>query len=179
MTGGKLTNCRGGQPVTPVKPEVSYIPTTPVPGLVFCGVFTTFCARSCQWPVSPVGLLLRPDHVMGMEGGMGPPGSQNSMGPSNSEGSMYSPSRYPSQQRSASVCVCYSALVNKIKTIVEIKKKKIHFQWVISLVLPLVCFRHDGYSQQYPSMPYGMHPSGMYSQQQVRNHLYLDSETVQ
>uniref|UniRef100_A0A8C9X0F9 AT-rich interaction domain 1B n=1 Tax=Sander lucioperca TaxID=283035 RepID=A0A8C9X0F9_SANLU len=26
--------------------------------------------------------------------------------------------------------------------------------------------RHDGYSQQYPSMPYGMHPSGMYPQQQ-------------
>ncbi|KAM9842398.1 AT-rich interactive domain-containing protein 1B-like [Aulostomus maculatus] len=65
----------------------------------------------------------RPDHVMGMEGSMGPPGSQNNMGP-NSEGSMYSPSRYPSQQR------------------------------------------HDGYSQQYPSMPYGMHPSGMYPQQQ-------------
>lgn len=45
-------------------------------------------------------LHLRPEHVMGMDGGMGPPGSQNSMGPSNSEGSMYSPSRYPSQQRS-------------------------------------------------------------------------------
>uniref|UniRef100_A0A3B3CB06 AT-rich interaction domain 1B n=1 Tax=Oryzias melastigma TaxID=30732 RepID=A0A3B3CB06_ORYME len=26
--------------------------------------------------------------------------------------------------------------------------------------------RHDSYGQQYPSMPYGMHPSGMYSQQQ-------------
>uniref|UniRef100_A0A8C3FZB8 AT-rich interaction domain 1B n=1 Tax=Cyclopterus lumpus TaxID=8103 RepID=A0A8C3FZB8_CYCLU len=26
--------------------------------------------------------------------------------------------------------------------------------------------RHDGYSQQYPNMPYGMHPSGMYPQQQ-------------
>uniref|UniRef100_A0A4W6CC40 AT-rich interaction domain 1B n=1 Tax=Lates calcarifer TaxID=8187 RepID=A0A4W6CC40_LATCA len=26
--------------------------------------------------------------------------------------------------------------------------------------------RHDGYSQQYPGMPYGMHPSGMYPQQQ-------------
>ncbi|XP_060938966.1 AT-rich interactive domain-containing protein 1B [Limanda limanda] len=26
--------------------------------------------------------------------------------------------------------------------------------------------RHDGYGQQYPSMPYGMHPSGMYPQQQ-------------
>lgn len=51
-------------------------------------------------------LLLRPDHVMGMDGSMGPPGSQNSMGPSNSEGSMYSPSRYPSQQRSALVSTC-------------------------------------------------------------------------
>uniref|UniRef100_A0A668A495 AT-rich interaction domain 1B n=1 Tax=Myripristis murdjan TaxID=586833 RepID=A0A668A495_9TELE len=26
--------------------------------------------------------------------------------------------------------------------------------------------RHDGYGQQYPGMPYGMHPSGMYPQQQ-------------
>lgn len=48
-------------------------------------------------------LILRPDHVMGMDGSMGPPGSQNNLGPSNSEGSMYSPSRYPSQQRSALV----------------------------------------------------------------------------
>ncbi|XP_056283033.1 AT-rich interactive domain-containing protein 1B isoform X2 [Pseudoliparis swirei] len=76
-----------------------------------------------QYPYGP-GYDRRPDHVMGMEGNMGPPGSQNNMGPSNSEGSMYSPSRYPSQQR------------------------------------------HDGYSQQYPNMPYGMHPSGMYPQQQ-------------
>ena len=29
--------------------------------------------------------------------------------------------------------------------------------------------RHDGYGQQYPGMPYGMHPSGMYPQQQVRD----------
>ncbi|XP_061552419.1 AT-rich interactive domain-containing protein 1B isoform X1 [Phycodurus eques] len=65
----------------------------------------------------------RPDHLMGMEGSMGPPGSQNSMAP-HSEGSVYSPSRYPSHQR------------------------------------------HDGYSPQYPGMPYGMHPSGMYQQQQ-------------
>ncbi|XP_041828466.1 AT-rich interactive domain-containing protein 1B-like isoform X3 [Melanotaenia boesemani] len=76
-----------------------------------------------QYPYGP-GYDRRPDHMMGMEGSMGPPGSQNSMGPSNSESSMYSTSRYPSQQR------------------------------------------HDGYSQQYPSMPYGMHPSGMYPQQQ-------------
>lgn len=33
---------------------------------------------------------------------------------------------------------------------------------------PLLYVRHDGYGQQYPSMPYGMHPSGMYPQQQVR-----------
>ncbi|XP_026210569.1 AT-rich interactive domain-containing protein 1B-like isoform X2 [Anabas testudineus] len=76
-----------------------------------------------QYPYGP-GYDRRPDHVMGLDGSMGPPGSQNSLGPSNSEGSMYSPSRYPSQQR------------------------------------------HDGYGQQYPSMPYGMHPSGMYPQQQ-------------
>ncbi|XP_034015252.1 AT-rich interactive domain-containing protein 1B [Thalassophryne amazonica] len=77
-----------------------------------------------QYPYGPA-YDRRPDHVMGMEGSMGPPGSQNNLGPSNSEGSMYSPSRYPSQQR------------------------------------------HDGYSQQYPSMPYGMHPLGMYPQQQA------------
>ncbi|XP_058470891.1 AT-rich interactive domain-containing protein 1B-like isoform X4 [Solea solea] len=76
-----------------------------------------------QYPYGP-GYDRRPDHVMGMEGSMGPPGSQNNLGPSNSEGNMYSPSRYPSQQR------------------------------------------HDGYGQQYPSMPYGIHPSGMYPQQQ-------------
>ncbi|XP_069574972.1 AT-rich interactive domain-containing protein 1B-like isoform X3 [Brachyistius frenatus] len=80
-------------------------------------------SQRSQYPYGP-GYDRRPDHAMGMEGTMGPPGSQNNMGPSNSEGSMYSSSRYPSQQR------------------------------------------HDGYSQQYPSMPYGMHPSGMYPQQQ-------------
>ncbi|XP_041809588.1 AT-rich interactive domain-containing protein 1B-like isoform X5 [Chelmon rostratus] len=80
-------------------------------------------SQRSQYPYGP-GYDRRPDHVMGMEGSMGPPGSQNNMGPSNSEGSMYSPSRYPSQQR------------------------------------------HDGYGQQYPGMPYGMHPSGMYPQQQ-------------
>ncbi|KAM9708114.1 AT-rich interactive domain-containing protein 1B isoform 2-T2 [Menidia menidia] len=76
-----------------------------------------------QYPYGP-GYDRRPEHMMGMEGSMGPPGSQNNLGPPNSEGSMYSPSRYPSQQR------------------------------------------HEGYSQQYPSMPYGMHPSGMYPQHQ-------------
>ncbi|XP_040916248.1 AT-rich interactive domain-containing protein 1B-like isoform X9 [Toxotes jaculatrix] len=80
-------------------------------------------SQRSQYPYGP-GYDRRPDHVMGMEGSMGPPGSQNNLGPSNSEGSMYSPSRYPSQQR------------------------------------------HDGYGQQYPGMPYGMHPSGMYPQQQ-------------
>ncbi|XP_061598814.1 AT-rich interactive domain-containing protein 1B isoform X3 [Cololabis saira] len=80
-------------------------------------------SQRSQYPYGP-GYDRRPDHIMGMEGTMGPPGSQNNMGPSNSEGSLYSPSRYPSQQR------------------------------------------HDGYGQQYPSMPYGMHSSGMYPQQQ-------------
>lgn len=39
----------------------------------------------------------------------------------------------------------------------------------ISPLPPLLYIRHDGYSQQYPGMPYGMHPSGMYPQQQVRD----------
>ncbi|XP_041703392.1 AT-rich interactive domain-containing protein 1B isoform X3 [Coregonus clupeaformis] len=76
-----------------------------------------------QYPYGPC-YDRRPDHVMGMEGTMGPPGNQSNMGPSNSEGSIYSPNRYPSQQR------------------------------------------HEGYGQQYPGMPYGIHPSGMYPQQQ-------------
>ncbi|KAF7658778.1 hypothetical protein LDENG_00007390 [Lucifuga dentata] len=80
-------------------------------------------AQRSQYPYGP-GYERRPDHVMGIEGSMGPPGSQNNMGPSNSDGSIYSPSRYPPQQR------------------------------------------HEGFGQQYPSMPYGMHPSGMYPQQQ-------------
>ncbi|XP_057715476.1 AT-rich interactive domain-containing protein 1B isoform X1 [Corythoichthys intestinalis] len=79
-------------------------------------------SQRSQYSYGP-GYDRRPDHLMGMEGGMGPPGSQNSIAP-HSEGSMYSSSRYPSQQR------------------------------------------HDGYSPQYPGMPYGMHPSGMYQQQQ-------------
>lgn len=105
---------------------------------------------------------------MGMEGSMGPPGSQNNMGPSSSESSMYSPSRYSSQQRSAPVCsgVCLHdcALVWKVKTMLK------NYLSSISLLHPLVCFRHDGYSQQYPTMPYGMHPSGMYPQQQVSSY---------
>ncbi|KAJ7988897.1 hypothetical protein DPEC_G00313950 [Dallia pectoralis] len=51
-----------------------------------------------QYPYGS-GYDRRPDHVMGMEGNMGPPGSQSNMGPSNSEGPLYSPHRYPSQQR--------------------------------------------------------------------------------
>lgn len=96
---------------------------------------------------------------MGMDGGMGPPGSQNSMGPSNSESSMYSPGRYPSQQRSALV----SAWLRHIEN-----EKKVFLGSDGTHPFSVVCSRHDGYSQQYPSMPYGMHPSGMYSQQQVK-----------
>uniref|UniRef100_A0A8C8C1W0 ARID domain-containing protein n=1 Tax=Oncorhynchus tshawytscha TaxID=74940 RepID=A0A8C8C1W0_ONCTS len=51
-----------------------------------------------QYPYGP-GYDRRPDHVIGMEGSMGTPGSQSNMGPSNSEGSIYSPNRYPSQLR--------------------------------------------------------------------------------
>ncbi|KAM4541350.1 AT-rich interactive domain-containing protein 1B-like isoform 1-T1 [Fundulus diaphanus] len=80
-------------------------------------------SQRSQYPYGP-GYDRRPDHMMGMEGTMGPPGNQNNMGHSNSEGNVYSPSRYSSQQR------------------------------------------HDGYGQQYPSISYGMHPSGMYPQQQ-------------
>lgn len=112
---------------------------------------------------------------MGMDGGMGPPGSQNSMGPSNSESSMYSPSRYPSQQRSALV----SSWLRHIENENNILKKKIVFL-VSDGTHPflLACSRHDGYSQQYPSMPYGMHPSGMYSQQQVRNCFNFNSKAA-
>ncbi|XP_061098338.1 AT-rich interactive domain-containing protein 1B [Conger conger] len=51
-----------------------------------------------QYPYGP-GYDRRPDHVMGPEGGMAPPGSQNNMVPASSDPSMYSPNRYPSQQR--------------------------------------------------------------------------------
>ncbi|KAF3844698.1 hypothetical protein F7725_007861 [Dissostichus mawsoni] len=107
-------------------------------------------SQRSQYPYGP-GYDRRPDHVMGMEGNMGPPGSQNNMGPSNSEGSMYSPSRYPSQQRSAPV-------ESSCNFTIHVLNQRVMY--------PLLCFRHDGYSQQYPSMPYGMHPSGMYPQQQ-------------
>ncbi|KAG5846783.1 hypothetical protein ANANG_G00118620 [Anguilla anguilla] len=51
-----------------------------------------------QYPYGP-GYDRRPDHVMGPEGGMAPPGGQNNMVPASSDPSMYSPNRYPSQQR--------------------------------------------------------------------------------
>ncbi|XP_035380156.1 AT-rich interactive domain-containing protein 1B isoform X2 [Electrophorus electricus] len=51
-----------------------------------------------QYPYSP-GFDRRPDHAMGPEGGMVPPGNQNNMMPSNSDPSMYSGSRYPMPPR--------------------------------------------------------------------------------
>ncbi|XP_057209385.1 AT-rich interactive domain-containing protein 1B isoform X2 [Triplophysa rosa] len=51
-----------------------------------------------QYPYNP-GFERRPDHVMGAEGGIVPPGNQNNLVPSNSDPSMYSGSRYPSHQR--------------------------------------------------------------------------------
>ncbi|KAJ8341715.1 hypothetical protein SKAU_G00340060 [Synaphobranchus kaupii] len=51
-----------------------------------------------QYPYGP-GYDRRPDHVMGLEGTMVPPGAQSNMVPSNNDPSMYSPNRYPSQQR--------------------------------------------------------------------------------
>ncbi|XP_072363747.1 AT-rich interactive domain-containing protein 1B isoform X3 [Scyliorhinus torazame] len=45
------------------------------------------------------GYERRPEHGMGPEGSMGPPGGQSNMMPSNSDPSMYSPNRYPAQQR--------------------------------------------------------------------------------
>ncbi|XP_026857281.2 AT-rich interactive domain-containing protein 1B isoform X1 [Electrophorus electricus] len=79
--------------------------------------------QRAQYPYGP-GYDRRSDHLMGMEGNMGPPVNQGNMGHANNDGSMYSPNRYPNQQR------------------------------------------HDNYGQQYPAMPYGVHPSGMYPQQQ-------------
>uniref|UniRef100_A0A3B5BD41 AT-rich interactive domain-containing protein 1B-like n=1 Tax=Stegastes partitus TaxID=144197 RepID=A0A3B5BD41_9TELE len=50
-----------------------------------------------QYPFGP-GYERRPDHVMGPEGGMAPPGGQNSMGPSGNEAGMYPANRYPHQR---------------------------------------------------------------------------------
>ncbi|KAM6953951.1 AT-rich interactive domain-containing protein 1B [Aplochiton taeniatus] len=50
-----------------------------------------------QYPYGP-GYDRRPDHVMGQDGGMVPPGSQNNMGPSGNDPSVYSGNRYPPQR---------------------------------------------------------------------------------
>nr|XP_014343369.1 PREDICTED: AT-rich interactive domain-containing protein 1B isoform X4 [Latimeria chalumnae] len=50
-----------------------------------------------QYPYGP-GYDRRPDYGMGPEGSMGPPGQTN-MVPSNNDPSLYSPNRYPAQQR--------------------------------------------------------------------------------
>uniref|UniRef100_A0A672T702 AT-rich interactive domain-containing protein 1B-like n=1 Tax=Sinocyclocheilus grahami TaxID=75366 RepID=A0A672T702_SINGR len=51
-----------------------------------------------QYSYNP-GFERRPEHVMGPEGGIGPPGNQNNMVLSNSDPSMFSGSRYVSHQR--------------------------------------------------------------------------------
>ncbi|XP_060773972.1 AT-rich interactive domain-containing protein 1B isoform X3 [Neoarius graeffei] len=51
-----------------------------------------------QYPYSQ-GFDRRPDHAMGPDGGMVPPGNQNNMMPSNSDPNMYPGNRYPSHQR--------------------------------------------------------------------------------
>ncbi|XP_056423051.1 AT-rich interactive domain-containing protein 1B isoform X11 [Hyla sarda] len=51
-----------------------------------------------QFPYGPGSYDRRSEYGMGAEGSMGPPG-QNNMGASNSDPSMYSPNRYPGQQR--------------------------------------------------------------------------------
>ncbi|XP_060889360.1 AT-rich interactive domain-containing protein 1B-like, partial [Labrus mixtus] len=50
-----------------------------------------------QYPYGP-GYERRSDHVMGPEGGMAPPGGQNSVGPSGNEAGMYPANRYPPQR---------------------------------------------------------------------------------
>ncbi|KAL4624053.1 AT-rich interactive domain-containing protein 1B [Arapaima gigas] len=55
-------------------------------------------AQRPQYPYGP-GYDRRSDHVMGLEGSMGPPGNQGNLVPTNSEPGMYSPNRYHSQQR--------------------------------------------------------------------------------
>ncbi|XP_031692851.1 AT-rich interactive domain-containing protein 1B isoform X5 [Oncorhynchus kisutch] len=50
-----------------------------------------------QYPYGP-GYDRRPDHVMGSEGGVPPPGGQNNMVPSSGDPSMYSANRYPHQR---------------------------------------------------------------------------------
>ncbi|KGL95407.1 AT-rich interactive domain-containing protein 1B, partial [Charadrius vociferus] len=84
----------------------------------------------------------RSDHGLGPEGSMAPPGQSN-MVPSNSDPSMYSPNRYPGQQRH------------------------------LPLVQVWGGWRHEPYGQQFPGQgppsgqpPYGGHQPGMYPQQQ-------------
>lgn len=50
-----------------------------------------------QYPYGP-GYERRPDHVMGPDAAMAPPGGQNNMGPSGNESSMYPANRYPHQR---------------------------------------------------------------------------------
>ncbi|XP_062863034.1 AT-rich interactive domain-containing protein 1B-like [Trichomycterus rosablanca] len=76
-----------------------------------------------QYPYGQ-GYDRRSDHMMGLDGNLGPHGNQGNMSHANSDGSMCASNRYPNQQR------------------------------------------HEGYGQQYPAMPYTVHPSGMYPQQQ-------------
>eukprot|EP00062_Callorhinchus_milii_P019668 gi/632974461/ref/XP_007903690.1/ PREDICTED: AT-rich interactive domain-containing protein 1B isoform X2 [Callorhinchus milii] len=51
-----------------------------------------------QYTYGP-GYDRRPEHGMGPEGSMGPPGGQSNVVPSSNDPSMYSPNRYPPQQR--------------------------------------------------------------------------------
>uniref|UniRef100_UPI00398F2CD2 AT-rich interactive domain-containing protein 1B isoform X3 n=1 Tax=Pristiophorus japonicus TaxID=55135 RepID=UPI00398F2CD2 len=55
--------------------------------------------RRIGTPSLAPGIHKRPEHGMGPEGSMGPPGGQSNMIPSNNDPSMYSPNRYPAQQR--------------------------------------------------------------------------------
>ncbi|XP_045067291.1 AT-rich interactive domain-containing protein 1B isoform X2 [Coregonus clupeaformis] len=50
-----------------------------------------------QYPYGP-SYDRRPDHVMGLEGGVAPPGGQNNMGPSSGDPNLYSANRYPHQR---------------------------------------------------------------------------------
>ncbi|TSM77400.1 AT-rich interactive domain-containing protein 1B [Bagarius yarrelli] len=106
----------GGEPCMPAQDFYSRSPSSgPMAGLGM--------GQRSQYPYGS-GYDRRSDHLMGLDGSMGPHGNQGNMSHANSDGSMYS---WKSYQES--------------------------------------CQRHDGYGQQYPGMPYGVHPSGMYPQQ--------------
>uniref|UniRef100_UPI00398F509A AT-rich interactive domain-containing protein 1B isoform X2 n=1 Tax=Pristiophorus japonicus TaxID=55135 RepID=UPI00398F509A len=62
------------------------------------GMANLSMAQRQQYAYGP-GYDRRPEHGMGPEGSMGPPGGQSNMIPSNNDPSMYSPNRYPAQQR--------------------------------------------------------------------------------